>query len=308
MKTAIIMVTYNGWPITQKCLSDLSTLPQDDFVIAVADNASTDGTVENIREQFPYVKVYPQTENLGFGRANNAAVQGLKDDGTKFDAICLLNNDTRLDPATIIELRKSLTEAQTRFGDAIVVPTVRNSDGTPQHNYFAKINPLQFFLNAFRMESAAARHLEGNPKLCPDTTFYTTYWASAVCWMMPANLYGMLGGFDENIFMYYEDWDLAHRAIKIGYHFYIQSKCSIIHLGGGSARSSLSRALQHDRSQQYVFGKHMGKKGVILSRSFRVCRSFARLLPVCVFALFNKKFAEYAKNHLTLLKEALCAH
>lgn len=158
------------------------------------------------------------------------------------------------------------------------------------------------------MESAAARHLEGTPKLCDDSTFYKTYWASAVCWMMPANLYGMLGGFDEKIFMYYEDWDLAHRAIQIGYHFYIQSKCSIIHLGGGSAKSNLSRALQHDRSQQYVFGKHMGQKGILLSRVFRSCRSFVRLLPTCIFALFNKKFAEYAKNHLTLLKEALCAH
>ena len=48
MKTAIIMVTYNGWPITQNCLADLAALPQDNFVIAVADNASTDGTVENI--------------------------------------------------------------------------------------------------------------------------------------------------------------------------------------------------------------------------------------------------------------------
>ena len=111
MKTAIVIVTYNGWPITQNCLADLAALPQDDFVIAVADNASTDGTVENIREQFPHVKVYPQTENLGFGRANNAAVQGLKDDGIKFDAICLLNNDTRLDCDVLVELRKSLTEA-----------------------------------------------------------------------------------------------------------------------------------------------------------------------------------------------------
>lgn len=305
MKTAIVLVTYNGWPITENCLADLAALPQDDFVVAVADNASTDGTVENIRSKFPNVRVYPLPENIGFGRANNAAVQGLKDDGIKFDALCLLNNDTRLDPAAIVELRSSLTEAQTRFGDAIVVPTVRNSDGTPQHNYFAKINPLQFFLNAFRLESSAAKHLEGVPELCPDTTFYKTYWASAVCWMMPANLFGMLGGFDEKIFMYYEDWDFAKRAIDIGYGFYIQSKCSIIHLGGGSAKSNLSRALQHDRSQEYVFGKHMGQKGVKLSRAFRVCRSFMRLVPVCAFALFNRKFAEYAKNHLTLLKEAL---
>ena len=305
MKTAIIMVTYNGWPLTENCLSDLSGFSSDEFVIAIADNRSTDDTVKNIQEKFPQVKVYPQQKNLGFGAANNAAVKALEAEGVEFDTICLLNNDTRLEKSMLVDLRNSLKEAESLFGKAIVVPTVRNSDGTPQHNYFAKISGLQFFLNAFRPKSLAAKHLEGSPELCKGTTFYKTFWASAVCWMMPRKLFDSLGGFDENIFMYYEDYDLAHRAIDQGYGFYIQSKCTLIHLGGGSAKSDLSRAMQHDHSQEYVFGKRLGKKGVRLSKSFRFCRSLLRLIPTGILALTNKKFLEYAKNHLALLKEAL---
>lgn len=303
MKTAIVMVTYNGWQITRDCLSDLAALPREDFVVAVADNNSTDGTVEKIRAEFPFVKVYPQQKNLGFGAANNAAVKGLLSDGIAFDAICLLNNDTRLDSKAMQELRKSLDLAQGIFGDCIIVPEIKNSDGSPQHNYFAKISPLQFFLNAFRNESKAALRLEGTPTPCEGTPFSKTYWASAVCWMMHQKAFDSLGGFDDEIFMYYEDWDLAQRAIKAGMQFLVHNNCSITHLGGASARSNLSRALQHDRSQEYVFKKHMGIKGSALSKAFRFCRSLVRLAVTLPAALFNKQKAEYAKIHLTLLKE-----
>lgn len=305
MKTAIIMVTYNGWPMTENCLSDLSGLPSDEFIVAIADNGSSDDTVKKIREKFSNVKVYPQQRNLGFGAANNAAIKALQADGIAFDTICLLNNDTRLDKGAIINLRNALQAAEQRFGKAIVVPTIRNSDGTPQNNYFAKVSGLQFFLNAFRKKATAAKFLEGIPEPCPGTTFCKTHWASAVCWMMPSDLFNSLGGFDENIFMYYEDYDLALRAIGNGYGFYIQSTCTLTHLGGGSAKNDLSRALQHDRSQEYVFKKHMGKKGALLSKSFRICRSLLRFVITSLLAIANKKYLETAKIHLALLKEAL---
>lgn len=55
--------------------------------------------------------------------------------------------------------------------------------------------------------------------------------------------------------------------------------CSVItHLGGGSSENSLSRSLQHDSSQLYFYSKHFGKKGTVLSRIFRVCRSGLRLM------------------------------
>ena len=100
MRTAVILVTFNGWEMTRNCLSDLAAQITDSlhFVVAIADNASSDGTVEHLRKEFPTVHVYPSDKNLGFGAANNLAIKGLLGDGESFDSICLLNNDTRFLP------------------------------------------------------------------------------------------------------------------------------------------------------------------------------------------------------------------
>lgn len=317
--TAIILVTYNGWSLTEACLRDLQTLVEsgsaNDFVVAIADNCSTDGTVEKIRSQFPWVHVYPQAENRGFGAANNAAIRGIIADGFNVDAICLLNNDTRLDASAILQLRKDLSD------EAVVVPTTLNADGSRQNNFFAGLGPdgigsLRFFLNAFRGETGAARILEGTPKPVSGSgavqsenskPLLETHWASAVCWMLSRKLWEAAGGFDEKIFMYYEDADLALRIRKWGARFFISQESVITHLGGGSAKNKLSRALQHDRSQQYVFRKHFGIRGLLLSKAFRFTRSLVRLLtalPRCIIGKSASEKREYARHHFALLKEA----
>lgn len=323
--TAIIMVTYNGWDLTRNCLKDLSPLlSTGDYVIAIADNGSSDGTVENIRkefspEAFPQIHVYPQAKNLGFGAANNAALRGLIADQVEFDTVCLLNNDTRFDAKAIIELRKELDNVQDALAkDAVLAPTTYNADGSVQSNFFAGLGPykigfLQFLMNAFRNEKNAARILEGTPRSCADDAgancdgIFETCWTSAVCWMMSADLWNRVGGFDENIFMYYEDADMALRCRELGARFFITRKSAITHLGGGSAKSSLSRALQHDRSQQYVFRKHFGIKGLFLSKGFRTLRSLVRILATLPHAIFGKADSEkrnYIRHHFALLKEA----
>lgn len=341
--TAIILVTYNGWEMTKACLQDLLPLldgcakncadestkecarecaenrtenrAASRFVVAIADNGSSDGTVENIRkespaEKFPQIHVYPQTGNLGFGAANNGAIRGLIADGVEFDAICLLNNDTRFEAKALVELRKDLD----RVGkNAVLAPTTFNVDGTRQNNFFAGLGPegigyMNFLRNAFRNERAAARVLEGTPKATALEDIQETHWSSAVCWMMTAELWNRVGGFDEKIFMYYEDADMALRCRKLGARFFITGRSAITHLGGGSAKSSLSRALQHDRSQEYVFKKHFGLRGLWLSKKFRILRSLVRIVATVPHAIVGNNVAEkraYIKHHLALFKEAV---
>ena len=315
--TAIILVTYNGWQLTENCLKDLSPLTEckgsENFVIAVVDNGSSDGTEENIRKEFPQVHIYPQASNLGFGVANNAAIKGLMEDGIKFDTICLLNNDTRFEANAIIQLRKdfdfAMSHSEIGVTNCVMVPTILNADGSQQNNYFAGLGPdgigyTQFILNAFRSQAAAARVLEGIPARTNVERFEQVHWASAVCWMLSAELWNRVGGFDHNIFMYYEDADLALRLRSAGARFYLIKRCAITHLGGGSAKSSFSRALQHDLSQQYVFKKHFVIRGLMLSKFFRILRSSFRAVATLPH-LGSAEKRQYFKHHLALLKEAL---
>lgn len=95
---------------------------------------------------------------------------------------------------------------------------------------------------------------------------------------MKTEMFQEVGMFDEKFFMHYEDTDFAWRAKQKGFKFYM-NLCSVItHLWGGSSENSLSRSLQHDSFQLYFYSKHFGKKGTVLSRIFRVCRSGLRLM------------------------------
>jgi GT2 family glycosyltransferase len=196
---------------------------------------------------------------------------------------------------------------------AVIAPSTKNKDGSDQPNYFAGLGPegigsLKFFTNALRNEEGAAEILQGKPSKTAQENLLETNWLSGVCWMFGKELYDALTSegsfFDEKIFMYYEDADLALRARKIGARFFIANDITLTHLGGGSAQSNTSRALQHDRAQQYVFKKHFGIKGLLLSKGFRILRSSVRI-ATAIPRIGSSEKRKYLVHHMALLKAAL---
>lgn len=292
-KTAIILVTYGQWEQTKDCLQDLLCQKEGSFRIFVADNGSPDKTRENITANFPDVTLLPMKKNSGFGAANNAGISLAKNFGEPFDSIFILNNDTRIPPQTLEILQRDLSENP----DKIIVPQLQNADGSIQKNWFSEIPPVQFFLNAFRTESSAARYVHGTTVPIPNSPFQEAAWTNAAAWMMTVETWDKVGQFDEKFFMYYEDVDWAYRARALGVPFWIDTKIHIVHLGGGSAKSVLSRSLQHDASQLYFYRKHFGKKGARLSTAFRATRSLVRILLQLPKSPFSKSARESLRIH-----------
>lgn len=295
-KTAIILVTYGQWGKTRNCLSDLFKEPKDLFEIFVVDNGSTDGTPQRISEEFPEVKLCLPGKNLGFGAANNLGIACAEKSGIPFDSIFILNNDTRIPPGTLKDLQKDLS----KFPGHIISPQLRNPDGSTQESWFSEISHRQFFLNAFRSKESAARYVHGKTFPVPNTPFMEAQWTNAAAWLMSTETWKNVGLFDEKFFMYYEDVDWAYRARKRGIHFFIDTKHSIIHLDGGSAKNTLSRSLQHDSSQLDFYRKYFGAKGVFLSRTFRMSRSLLRVILLLPKIFFSKEARENAQIHLVL--------
>ena len=294
-KTAIILVTYNHYDLTEKCLSDLSFLDKNKFVIAVTDNNSSDNTPEKIELNFPDVFLFPLKENKGFGFANNFAVQKLKEKNIPFDKICFINNDTRLTKETVEILVADLE----KYPDFIFSPKVIDRNAKIQINYFQAFSKKQFLLNAFRTKEKAAKYLHGSLNKKRDS-FYEVSFFGAVLWVLSLKTFETVGGFDENIFMYNEDFDFSLRAKKHGVLFLIDERSVLTHLGGASAKSSLSQSLEHDNSLHYVLKKHFGFQGFLLSILFRFCRSLFRImLSVPLFVCKEKR--EYIKIHFKLL-------
>lgn len=303
MKTAIIIVTYNKFDLTNACLWCIMPLLQRGFEIAVVDNGSTDQTAQKIRENFPQVHLLELQKNMGYATATNMAIQNLARKGVDFDAICLLHNDVLPKLQSLPLLKNSLIKYKnTHQKEAIVAPFVKASNGSIQKNYYAKITPFQFFLTAFKSKETASKKIHGVLSPSSDPSLFETYRTNSICLMMSRSLWEMLGGFDQDIFLYHEDLDFAMRAKKLNIPYFMERQAIITHLGGESPLLTLTKAIKYDNSQEYVFQKHFGLKGKLFSKLYRFSRSFTKLLFSFPFIAFSPSLKKKSNIHLQLLK------
>lgn len=131
MKLSVIIVSWNVKDDLLVCLRSLyENCPQTDFETIVVDNASTDGTIDAIKRQFPQVWLIVNKENRGFSAANN---QGIKT--TRGEYIILLNPDTIVHPQSLDDLVKILDQNP---NVGACGPKLLNEDGTvqPSTRYF----------------------------------------------------------------------------------------------------------------------------------------------------------------------------
>lgn len=209
-KIYAIVVTWCGWKWYDKCLGSLrdSDVPLD---IIVIDNASGDGSVEYIREHFPDVILLPQSENLGFAKANNIGIRYAIDHDA--DYVFLLNQDAWLNgPSYISEMLRAF-EKYDKVG--IVCPVNMNGLNSALEDEYAIDMPGKFVSDYFM----------GSPK-----AFYETNYINAAAWLMNSSCLKIVGGFDTNMFIHYgEDNNYCQRVVFHGFKIMISTASSICH-------------------------------------------------------------------------------
>ena len=110
MKVTIIIPNYNGCHFMEPCLASLKKQTFKDYGILVVDNASTDGSVEFVKENYPEIEVIALKENYGFSKAVNI---GIRRSRTPY--VILLNNDTTADPHYLEEMVKAIEQSPRIF-------------------------------------------------------------------------------------------------------------------------------------------------------------------------------------------------
>ena len=93
-----VIVTYNAMPWVDRCLESALNGTKSAEIVVV-DNVSKDNTVEYIKANYPQVHLFPQTENLGFGAANNLGIRYALEQGADF--VYLLNEDAWIEKNTL---------------------------------------------------------------------------------------------------------------------------------------------------------------------------------------------------------------
>jgi len=92
-KLIIIVFNWNRKTLLRRCLHSLKIHFPFPYDVVVVDNGSTDGSSELLKEEFPEVRVIENKENMGFARANNQALNFLRDAGLQANYVLFLNND-----------------------------------------------------------------------------------------------------------------------------------------------------------------------------------------------------------------------
>jgi GT2 family glycosyltransferase len=283
---SIIIVNYNVKEFLQNLLHSISkSSNQIKREIIVVDNASNDGSVEFIKDNFPEVNLIANKFNLGFSKANNI---GMKQAKGKY--ILLINPDTLVSEDTF---EKMISFFETNPLVGLAGCKILNPEGTLQlacrrsfpgpWTSFCKVSGLS---NLFPKSRLFAKY--NLTYLDPDQT-YEVDAISGSFMMFRKELYERIGGLDEKFFMYGEDLDFCYRTQKSGFKVYYVHSTQIIHYKGESTKKS-----GLDETKIFYNAMHLFVKKH-LSGSFLV----GLILQSAI--IFRKLFAFLGKRKLAIL-------
>ncbi|MCB9496382.1 MAG: glycosyltransferase [Fibrobacteria bacterium] len=228
-----MIVSYRVRERLRACLESLRQLdPQGpSFEVIVVDNASGDGTCEQLPAAFPEVQFLPMDRNLGFSIGCNRGASR-----SKGRFLLFLNPDTVVFPDT---LRKVVEFADTHPEAGIVGCRILDGDGRLQLACRRSIPTL----------AVALPRLTGLSFLFPKSRVFGRYnltyldpevstpveAVSGSFLMIRKNVFDSIKGFDEDYFLYAEDLDLCLRVARAGHQIWYCGEASIIHHKGQSA-------------------------------------------------------------------------
>jgi len=255
---SVIIVTWNGKRYALECLASLhqgeSALP---FEIIVVDNASTDGTPEAIREQYPDVQLVRNEANLGFAKANNI---GMAKSRGKF--VALVNSDVVLPPGCLEKMVQYLEENP---GIGVLGPKMLSPNGSIGQSVMrlpTVWNTICSSLGLHRVLPDSKLFggflMDGYPYNKVDDVEVLTGWF----WMVPRVALQQVGGLDEQFFMYGEDIDWCQRFLKAGWRVVFYSDAEALHYGAASSSEAPTRFyVEMRRANLQYFRKHHGWTG-----------------------------------------------
>lgn len=248
MILSVVIASWNTASLLLSCLRSLSAaaggLP---FEVIVVDNASTDASADRVASEFPGAKLIRNSENLGFSRANN---QGISLAQGRF--VLLLNSDTLL-PAGALAQLVDFMEAHPRAGACS--PALHISGGAAQAFAFGDEPSLGYLLRRGFNRLAFGRPLHD----WATTLSRPVDWASAACLIVRREALAQVGGFDEAMFMYFEDVDLCLRLRQAGWEIWHHPAVAITHLGGQSMKQNPAAQAAYRQNLRYFYRKHYGR-------------------------------------------------
>ena len=233
MQTAVVILNWNGVGHLRQYLPSVLQNTPAEVRIIVADNGSTDASVEFVEHYYPDVEIVQLDRNYGFAEGYNRALQEVE-----ADYYVLLNSDIEVTPQWIEPLVAMLDENKEV---AAVAPKLLSFTEPTRFEYAGAAGGFIDFLG---YPFCRGRILSTTEQDCGQyDTPREVFWASGAAFCCRAEVFHSLGGFDGDFFAHMEEIDLCWRMQLAGYKVMCEPRSEVYHLGGGTLPNASPRKL-----------------------------------------------------------------
>jgi N-acetylglucosaminyl-diphospho-decaprenol L-rhamnosyltransferase len=256
MRPGVYIPHFNGFGQLENALRSLAAQTHP-LEVVVVDNGSSDGSPELLRERFPEVRLVELGRNLGFGPALNRAVAE-----HPADPLILLNNDVECEPRFIEALLDAAAEGADCVAGVLVqeaAPELIDSAGVVADRTLMGFD----YLHGEPLGAA----LRAPPPLGPT--------GGAALYRLDA--FRGVGGFDERIFLYYEDLDLALRLRAAGARCELAGEARALHAYSASSGAATGFKYSHSGWSRGYMVRRYG----VMSRARDAIRALAAEGAIC---------------------------
>ena len=265
---SVIILNFNGKKYLEKCLRSLKRQTYDDAEVILVDNASIDGSVKYVKENFPWVEIVENGKNVGFAEGNNVGATYANGDYFVF-----LNCDTEVDPRwleTLIKVMESFPNVAI-CGSKILDMT--------QRKIIQEVGGLcdAYGFSLSRGWGEIDRHQYNK--------IIETFYVSGASLLIKREISDRIGLFDSKYFFNQEDVDICWRAQIAGYKVIVNPESVVYHKGGGSAQSALGASVDGERRcAMYAWRRYYAERNILrtILKNYSLL-TLAKLLPMYFF-------------------------
>lgn len=300
MKTAIVILNWNGQKLLEQFLPSVVNFSSDEATIYVADNASTDTSINYIKEFYPSIQIVENITNGGYAKGYNDALQHIE-----ADIYCLLNSDVEVTKNWLTPIIDTFKKEE---NTAVIQPKLLDFKDKSKFEYAGAAGGFIDLYGYPYCRGRVFNHLEIDSGQFNDTA--EIFWASGACLFIRAKVYHQLNGFDEDYFAHQEEIDLCWRTHNEGYNIKYVGAATVYHVGGATLqetnphktflnfRNSLLNVVKNVPKPWFLF--------VIFSRlildGIAGLKFMIELRPVHTWAIVKAHFSFY-KNFYAFLKK-----
>ncbi|WP_291722643.1 glycosyltransferase family 2 protein [Bernardetia sp.] len=306
-KVVVVILNYNGEKLFPIFLPSVIQYSNNDFTeIIIADNASTDNSVEFLKENYPTIRRIELSENYGFAEGYNQALEILKEEN-QFDYYILLNSDVEVTENWLTPIIK-IFEKDTEKTISAIQPKIRMHAEKHLFEHAGAAGGMIDYLGYPFCRGRIFDTLEEDKGQYDDQT--SIFWATGAAMAIRSEVYHDLGGLDKDFFAHMEEIDLCWRIHHTGKKIMYCPESTVFHLGGGTLNPMSERkAYLNFRNGLTLLLKNLPSKNLFFKVFFRMVldgiagvKFLLEGKPKFMLAILKAHFYMYSNLSSTLKK------